>query len=294
MAVTRVTVSTQGTNGGARGLKGTSMKLLHLISGAGIAAGSLLVAPAAHAAVPGNDTFDTRESIASVPFATSVDTTGATSDADDQAINEQCGAPATDASVWYSFTAPADGSYVVSAASEDYSAGVAVASGGPGAWDVLSCAPQGGVFEATAGSTYTVMVFDDQLDGAGNGGHVDITVDEAPPSPEVDVALDPRATFNADGSLTLTGSVTCSEGSFLGLDASVTQAVGRVKINGYGYTELECDGTAQPFSMNIWSDNGIFKGGKAATVTFAFACGEFACGEDYQEQTVIVSGGKRR
>jgi hypothetical protein len=73
----------------------------------------------------------------------------------------------------------------------------------------------------------------------------------------------------------------------------VTQVVGRTKIIGWGYAEVDCaDGTTQTWSMPVYSDTGIFKGGKAATVNFAYACGAFACGSDYEEATVRVSGGK--
>lgn len=267
------------------------MKLMHLLSGAGLVAGSVLVAPAAHAAVPINDTYDGRVSITT--GTVSADTSEATTDAEDAALNEQCGAPATDASVWYSFTPDADGSFLVGL-DADYSAGVIVASGGPGAWSLQNCGPEGTIFDGVAGTEYSILVFDDQFDEAGNGGNVDITIDAAPPAPEVDIDVDDRARFNADGSITLTGTATCTEGAFVGMDATVSQTVGRFRVSGYGFTELECTGGAQRFELTVFPDNGLFKGGRAASVTFAFACGEFSCGEDYEEQTVMVAGGKRR
>lgn len=269
------------------------MKLLHLLGGAGLVVGSVLVAPGAQAATPDNDGYAGRISVGALPATISVDTTQATTDADDADINADCGAPRTDASVWYSFTPDTDGNYVVGL-DADYSAGVIVASGGPGAWTVENCGPGGTGFTATAGTQYSVLVFDDQQDGAGNGGNVDITVEQAPPAPEIDIAVDPKATFNKDGSLTLTGTATCTGGASAEVDAEVTQVVGRLKIRGYGYTLLECDGTAQPFAMQVVGDNGLFKGGKAASVSFGYACGEFDCGLDYDETTVMVSGGTKR
>jgi hypothetical protein len=44
--------------------------------------------------------------------------------------------------------------------------------------------------------------------------------------------------------------------------------------------------------MAVPGDNGLFRGGKAASVTFAFACGAFDCGTDFQSFTVKVGGGK--
>ena len=50
-------------------------------------------------------------------------TTGATTDADDAQLNTTCGAPATDASVWYSLQGSGKG-VVADVSSSDYSAGV--------------------------------------------------------------------------------------------------------------------------------------------------------------------------
>jgi hypothetical protein len=41
----------------------------------------------------------------------------------------------------------------------------------------------------------------------------------------------------------------------------------------------------------VFGDNGRFVGGKAMTVTFAFACGAFDCAEGFAEQTVRLRGG---
>ena len=247
----------------------------------------------AQAAAPSNDLYAGRVAVGAVPFTQSVDTTEATTDADDADLNANCGAPATDASVWYEFTPSADGDYLVGL-SADYSAGAIVASGGPGAWQVEGCAPEAVGFSATAGTTYTILVFDDQEDGAGNGGHVDVTVDVAPPAPDISITVDPKAAFTRSGAIVLTGSVSCSAGAFASVEAQVTQVVGRLKINGYGYTEIDCgDGSTQRWSMEVAGDNGVFRGGKAATVSFGFACGAFDCGVSYVEQKVMVSGSKR-
>ena len=58
----------------------------------------------AHAAPPSNDVYGGAEVIAVVPFSTSLDTTEATTDADDAEMNATCGAPAMDARVWFTFT----------------------------------------------------------------------------------------------------------------------------------------------------------------------------------------------
>jgi hypothetical protein len=52
------------------------------------------------AAPPANDTF-ANATQALIRFSEVLDTTEATTDSDDAQLNESCGAPATDASVWY-------------------------------------------------------------------------------------------------------------------------------------------------------------------------------------------------
>jgi hypothetical protein len=237
---------------------------------------------------PGNDDYDGRTVIGSIPFSDSVDTTRAGTDADDEEINAQCGAPATDASVWYEYTAPADGSILVDVSGSSYSAGVAVATGSPGSFSVIACGPGFTAFATVAGETYTILAFDDQQDGAGNGGRLEIVVDVAPPPPEVDVTVDPTGTFNSQtGSATITGSVTCTgQADFAFIDLEVRQRVGRFVISGFGSTDFTCDGTTQSWSVEVVPSNGVFKGGQAVTVTFAVACGPIECGFDEQQTTV--------
>src|ERR1700738_5024501 len=86
----------------------------------------LVGAAPAHAAAPTNDTFGGAVPIGSVPFTTSADTSQATTDADDANANAICGAPATDASVWYSTTPATDGGLVVDVSRSSYTAGVLV------------------------------------------------------------------------------------------------------------------------------------------------------------------------
>ena len=72
-----------------------------------------------------------------------------------------CGAPATDASVWYTLTG-ADNGVVVDVSSSDYSAGVIVATGSPGSFELETCGPGAVAFFASSGTTYSILAFDDQ------------------------------------------------------------------------------------------------------------------------------------
>lgn len=246
----------------------------------------LLVTPAL-AAPPSNDAFTGRTIIPGIPYADTLDTSEATSDPSDAELNV-CGAPALDASVWYEITAPADMAIVIDVSASDYSAGVFVATGSPGAFGpVEACGPGSVSFLATAGTTYVVMVIDDQLDGGGNGGTLRLSVTEAPAPPEIDIDVDPIARFDSrSGAATLTGTVTCTAGAGAFIEVQLRQAVGRFVISGFGFAEVLCDGTAQPWSIEVAGENGKFKGGHAAAVTFGQACDALDCGFTAEETTV--------
>ncbi len=250
-------------------------------------AGSLAFAAPVLAAAPSNDTYGGRTVIGSVPFSESIDTLAATTDADDAEANAECGEPATEASVWYEITAATDGGLVVDVSSSTYAAGVTVVTGSPGSLAIVTCGPFAVGFGTSAGETYTILVFDFEA-GAGNGGTLNITIDEIPPPPVVDVTVNPVGSFNAKtGSATIRGSVTCTGAAeFAFIEAQLRQTVGRFIISGFGFVEFLCDGTTQPWSVEVFPDNGLFKGGRSASVTFAVACGVFDCGFDFEERIV--------
>jgi hypothetical protein len=145
-----------------------------------LAAIGILSCAASTWAQPANDSYAGRRVLlaANLPFAEVVDTTGATTDAADADINSSCGAPSTDASVWYELVGASDGLVHVDVSSSDYSAGVIVATGVPGAFSVVTCGPGAVDFSAHAGESYTVLAFDDQQDGGGNGGALTIGISQ--------------------------------------------------------------------------------------------------------------------
>ena len=260
--------------------------------GVGLAAALVLTAGTpAHAAAPSNDTFDGAIAITDVPFAASVDTTEATTDAVDAAANVNCGAPATDASVWYSITTDVERPLIIDVSGSNYSAGVAVVTGTPDAFQLETCGPQAVVFIASPGVTYSIVAFDDQQDGTGNGGQLELLVDEAPPPPEIHITVNPTGTFDQKtATATLSGTVLCSgRADFAFIQGELRQSVGRITIVGFFDQEVGCDGTTQPWTAVVAGENGRFGGGKAASVTFAFACGQVFCGEDYVERIVKLT-----
>jgi hypothetical protein len=251
-------------------------------------------APAALAVAPSNDTFG-GATAATLGFSEELDTTEATTDADDAQLNTDCGAPATDASVWYAFTVASDIGVVVDVSQSNYSAGVLVGVGNQGNLQIVACGPGTVGFFAEAGTTYYVLAIDDQFDGGGNGGTLSISFDEAPPPPTVDITLNRFGKFNArTGVATISGTYTCTDGDFIEVFVEAFQNVGRFTITGFGgfFDVGTCDGTPHAWSADVFSENGKFKGGKTMTVTFAFTCGAFECAEGFVEQTVQLRGKK--
>jgi hypothetical protein len=271
-------------------MEGTVMKRLTVLISL-VAMFSLAYAAPVLAAAPGNDAYAGRIAVGALPYSNSQDTTGATTDADDVEANAVCFAPATDASVWYEVAAGADSSIIVDVSASDYSAGVIVVSGSPGSFLVEACAQGMVSFGATSGVTYGILVFDDQLDGAGTGGTLEITISAAPPPPTVDIAVNPIGQFNKlTGSATVSGTLSCTgNATDLALSVSLTQSVGRFTVTGFGSLFFDapvCDGTAQPWSVEVFGFNGTFKGGHAASVTWAAACDLGNCGFDSEEQII--------
>lgn len=275
------------------------MRVLPAVAAASLVLGALSAAPA-WAAPPDNDTYAGRLEVTEpLPWSASQSTLEATTDADDASFAEGCsGIPALDATVWYEYTPSSEGGVVVDLSGSDYSAGMVVATGAPGSWVVEACGPMAVAWYALPGTTYTVLVFDDQTDESGTGGALELRVAEVPPPPTLDITVNPTATFNAKtGTARVSGTYSCQPGdnvsSFVFLDVQLSQRVGRLFIRGYGGTELVCDGAEGSWSVDIVGENGLFKGGRAASVTIGYACGDFECSEDYEERTVQLKGVKR-
>jgi hypothetical protein len=267
-----------------------SLKLLVALSAAVLSA---VWASTALAAAPSNDTFP-NATVASIGFSQVLDTTQATTDADDAQLNASCGAPATDASVWYALQG-SDQNVIVDVSQSDYSAGVLVGTGTEGNLQTVACGPGTVSFFAAAGTTYYILAIDDQNDGGGNGGSLNISFNAAPPPPTVSISVNPRGTVNTrTGVAHVTGTYTCTNGDFIDLFINAQQNVGRFSVLGSGefFDSGTCDGTTQPWSADIIPQNGKFAGGKAITVSDGFACGAFECSDSFVQQTVFLRGSK--
>lgn len=248
----------------------------------------------AFAAAPSNDTIG-GATIATVGFSETLDTTEATTDADDTALNAFCGAPATDASVWYRYVGD-DAGVVVDVSQSSYTAGVLVGVDTGSGLELVTCGPDAVVFFASLGATYYVLAIDDQFDGGGNGGTLNISFNEIPPPPTVELTVDPYGRVDArTGVATISGTYTCSGGDFIDVFGDVRQNVGRFTISGsFGFFDFgTCDGQPHLWTADVFPFNGKFAGGKTLTVAWGFSCGVFECSEGYAEQTVQLRGGRK-
>jgi len=239
--------------------------------------------PVLAATPPANDTYDGRVVISALPFVDTVDTSSATTDSTDVDADADCGAPALDASIWYELTPSSDGPIGIDASIADYSTGLLVVSGSPGAFTFETCGPGAVDLEAVAGVTYAILIFDYQGDEQGNGGTVTLSLGDAPPPPTVELAVDARGSFDAKtGVATIRGTITCTGGAITKqfVDVSMVQTVGRFKLVGGSAApqSFNCDGTAERWEADVEAFSGTFAGGNAVVSAYAFVCGPLECG----------------
>ena len=249
-----------------------------------------LSAAAATAAPP---TSDTRAGARRLALGASVvlDTTEATTDADDVAANASCGAPATDASVWFSYKAAVDGGVVVDVSASDYSAGVIVATVSANGFQLVACGPLTVAFPAHAGTRYLILAFDDQGNGTGNGGELHITLSAAPPPPTFDFRIDKVARFVPEkGAVVVTGLFTCTNADYVVISGQLTERRdGFNSIGFFGFNSTVCDGSIQPIRKQFRARFGRFSPGNAGLVSLGFACGHLECHVGFVHQRVVVT-----
>jgi hypothetical protein len=262
-----------------------------------VAVGTVSGGAVVHAAPPSNDDIAGATVIDAIPFHAQQDTTEATTSAEEAAWNDFCGAPTLEQGVWFTATVMNDASnVVVDTTASDYSAGILVLVGDPGALQPVACQPGIVSGPVGAGQTVYLLIFGDGLTGTTSGNLV-LDIYPAPPPPEIDVAIDPVGTFDRSGAARISGTVTCTSAdptaTVIDLSGSVRQAVGRFAIDGFFFVDLfsPCDGTTQPWEAFV-TGNGKFKGGHAATVAVAFGCDSLTCVDGFAEATVKLRGGK--
>ncbi|HHW87935.1 MAG TPA: trypsin-like serine protease [Chloroflexi bacterium] len=132
---------------------------------------------------PANDDFDQPVAMTPLPFNHQMDTTTATTAADDPIL---CTASRGGATVWYRLVAPATGQIQVNTFGSSYDTVLAVYSGARGALVSLTCnddynSLQSQVaFDAIAGATYYIEVASYSFGNVGVSAHSTVTQDTKP------------------------------------------------------------------------------------------------------------------
>lgn len=261
-----------------------------------VATGAAVVlgATPAAAAPPSHDTIQGAKAITAFPFSEVVDTTEATTDAEDAAINAQCGAPVTNGSVWYSLKASQTAAaYVVDVSQSDFSPGVIVATGTPGNLSLVACGPFSLAFSSVPGETYYIMAF--SFDPAVNGGQLSISVDEASPPPTVEMTVDDVGRVDkATGTATISGTYTCTgEADVVFLQGRLQQQQGSTQVSGdYFQDGLQCGGTFK-WKLEVTPTSGKFIRGLAATISSTVGCNVLGCNFFETLEVVHLKGGGR-
>jgi hypothetical protein len=236
---------------------------------------------AAASAPPSNDTITGATVVPSLPFSNTVDTTGATTgpaDAQANASNPNCTnpfGPTLNKSVWYKFTAATNGALGVDASASNYTVGVGIATGTPGALNVLTCGLGTAATPTVSGTTYWINASDLF---ANTGGTLHITFLVPPPPPTLNVTAT-GGTVDRSGAATITFAYTCTHATTVDGLISLTQTVGRFSISGsnFLFDVANCDGASHTWSTTVVSTNGKFSGGKAALTADIEVCGRLLC-----------------
>ena len=252
--------------------------------------------PCVLAAPPANDLRSGAKPVA-IGFSELLDTSEATTDADDAELNGWgCNFPATDASVWYQFVGTGE-TFRIEVFQSNYSASVLIDFGD---FRTFACGTGGMDFPTILGHTYYMMVLDDQRDGGGNGGMLNISIGLAPPPPDLTVTLSVDRFGFVDmhtGVVTISGTYSCVNADSLTVHVVASQELARFLAIGFGMIQEQatCDGSLHRWSADIYSEPGLrqFTGGRTMTRSSASSLGPYGAGSsEFIEQEVILRGKK--
>lgn len=244
-----------------------------------------LAAGPASAAPPGNDEPGGAVAL-HLGDRVELDTTQATTNAGDDALNANCGAPATNASVWYTYSPSVKRNVVLDTSDSNYSAGLMVFNGTPTADSLVTCGPGAVGLRARAGKTYYVMAFSD-TDVI--GGDLVLTLQNAP-TPRVHVTLAKHGVAFHGGAAKLHGTYKCTHAeSFAEVDAHLLQRAGRLKIQADSGTGISCDGLRHHWSTRLVSPVGTYAKGDGVAKVSIISCGLLQCRQDRAKRHVHLT-----
>jgi hypothetical protein len=214
------------------------------------------------------------------------DTSEATTSAQDDELNANCGAPETNASVWYQYTPDQDGVVVLDMTASDYSGGMLVFEGTPAADSLVTCGPGTVALGAQAGTTYTIMVISDT---EVNGGNLVMSLKKAPPPPRVHVSVAKRGVAFRGGAARIHGTYSCRRGEFSAVFGTLRQRAGRLKIQAQFGQEIRCNGSRHHWSARVVSPVGTYARGPAFAKVRITACGIIECRNDRAKRHIHLA-----
>lgn len=244
-----------------------------------------LAAAPANAAPPGNDEPQGAV-VLNLGDQVVQDTSEATTNTQDEALNANCGAPATTASVWYTYSPGVDHMVVLDMTASDYSGGMLVFAGTPTASSLVTCGPGTVALRAEAGETYNIMVVSDT---DVNGGRLVLSLENPPPPPRVHVSVARRGVAFRGGAARLHGTYFCAHGEFTELSGTLLQRAGRLKIQAEFGRKIRCDGRRHHWSARLVSPVGTYARGHALAKVRISACASFACRQDRTKRHIHLA-----
>jgi hypothetical protein len=263
----------------------------HVVTLLGVLVGVMLTALIAFAQ-PANNDIANATVVTEVPFAVGpIDTSEATAAVDDP---QDC---YNNGSNWYTFTPTDDISIEVNTIGSEYDTTLGVYAGSPDSLSLIGCNDdfydlQSAVrFDATANTTYYVMVGFCCGNGETGGGTLFFNVVEIPPLLDITLVVDSPGAVNRTGAATIGGTVTCNQPTEVDVSGQLRQKLGRRIIVGGFSTHISCDGET-PWSAVARSDQGAFGGGRTEILGGAFSCDQYTCDDD-QVTAIIRLRGKQ-
>ena len=240
---------------------------------------------------PDNDDFNDATAITLLPFATTQNTAAATVAFDDPF----CNGPS--ATVWFAYTAPARLRIEANTFGSSYDTALSVYTGARGSLMPVACndnadgtAQSRVVFDASPGVTYFFMV---SAFAFGSGGPLSFNVLEGPPPLSISTNVFRFGHVSlTTGVAEVTGSVSCSQGTFVHISGQLRQQHGGSALIGFFFASQYCDGSGEWHATVFVAPTlfhgraaALFTGGPATVTATAFAFNP-ETGENVQQNFV--------
>ncbi|MDX6593560.1 MAG: hypothetical protein QOJ13_2756 [Gaiellales bacterium] len=257
------------------------MSIKRLATGSAVAFVFVLVgAMPALAAAPSNDAFPNARVVPGVPFTNVVNTTDATTAADDPNCTNESH------TVWYRFRPAQTGRYQFSTSTDGFPSAVAVFSGSRGALSFLACGASGGPTAVTradlqAGTLYRIMAgtYNGRGDPAAIGGRLTLRVTK-PVLPTARITFGRATVDTVSGVVQLHGTITClGTAVFADVFGILRQVRNGFFARGSGSAApATCGSAPKPWTMAVESETvRAFVPGQASLDFFFEACDTVEC-----------------